>query len=139
LSGGEKQRTLIARALVQNTDFLVLDEPTNHLDIGYQIQLMDLVKSLNITTLAAIHDMNLAAMYCDYLIVMKDGKIKEVGTVEEIINSKMLKDVFGVNAYVGVNPINKKLQVSFMHTHEHIKGIGTDHVHEDGFTGVQTH
>ncbi|MDZ5034502.1 ABC transporter ATP-binding protein, partial [Clostridium perfringens] len=83
LSGGEKQRTLIARALVQNTDFLVLDEPTNHLDIGYQIQLMDLVKSLNITTLAAIHDMNLAAMYCDYLIVMKDGKIKEVGTVEE--------------------------------------------------------
>ncbi|WP_411168384.1 ABC transporter ATP-binding protein [Clostridium sp. MB05] len=139
LSGGEKQRTLIARALVQNTDFLVLDEPTNHLDIGYQIQLMDLVKSLNITTLAAIHDMNLAAMYCDYLIVMKDGKIKEVGTVEEIINSKMLKDVFGVNAYVGVNPINKKLQVSFMHTHEHIKGIGTDHVHEDGFTGVHTH
>jgi iron complex transport system ATP-binding protein len=139
LSGGEKQRTLIARALVQNTDFLVLDEPTNHLDIGYQIQLMDLVKSLNITTLAAIHDMNLAAMYCDYLIVMKDGKIKEVGTVEEIINSEMLKDVFGVNAYVGVNPINKKLQVSFMHTHEHIKGIGTDHVHEDGFTGVHTH
>jgi iron complex transport system ATP-binding protein len=139
LSGGEKQRTLIARALVQNTDFLVLDEPTNHLDIGYQIQLMDLVKSLNITTLAAIHDMNLAAMYCDYLIVMKDGNIKEVGTVEEIINSEMLKDVFGVNAYVGVNPINKKLQVSFMHTHEHIKGIGTDHVHEDGFTGVHTH
>ena len=139
LSGGEKQRTLIARALVQNTDFLVLDEPTNHLDIGYQIQLMDLVKSLNITTLAAIHDMNLAAMYCDYLIVMKDGKIKEVGTVEEIINSEMLKDVFGVNAYVGVNPINKKLQVSFMHTHEHVKGIGTDHVHEDGFTGVHTH
>ncbi|MBW6411368.1 ABC transporter ATP-binding protein [Clostridium weizhouense] len=139
LSGGEKQRTLIARALVQNTNFLILDEPTNHLDIGYQIQLMDLVKSLKITTLAAIHDMNLASMYCDYLIVMKDGRIKKVGTVEDVINSKMLKEIFGVNAYVGVNPVNKKLQVSFMYTHEHIKGLGTDHIHEDGFTGVHTH
>ncbi|MBB6713257.1 ABC transporter ATP-binding protein [Clostridium gasigenes] len=139
LSGGEKQRTLIARALVQNTDFLILDEPTNHLDIGYQIQLMDLVKDLNITTLSAIHDMNLAAMYCDYLIVMKDGKIMKFGTVEEVINSEMLKAVFGVNAHVGVNPINKKIQVSFMHTHEHIKGLGTEHIHEDGFTGVHTH
>jgi len=139
ISGGEKQRTLIARALVQNTNFLVLDEPTNHLDIGYQIQLMDLVKRLNITTLSAIHDINLASMYCDYLIVMKDGKIISFGTVDEVINSEMLKDVFGVNAYVGVNPVNKKLQVSFMHTHEHIKGLGTDHIHEDGFTGVHTH
>jgi iron complex transport system ATP-binding protein len=139
LSGGEKQRTLIGRALVQNTNFLILDEPTNHLDIGYQIQLMDLVKSLNITTLSAIHDINLASMYCDYLIVMKDGKIISFGTVEEVINSEMLKDVFGVNAYVGVNPVNKKIQVSFMHTHEHIKGLGTDHIHEDGFTGVHTH
>lgn len=139
LSGGEKQRTLIARALVQNTNFLILDEPTNHLDIGYQIQLMDLVKGLNITTLAAIHDMNLAAMYCDYLIVMKEGKIIQFGTVEEVISTKMLKEVFGVNAYVGINPVNKKLQVSFMHTHEHIKGLGTDHIHEEGFTGVHTH
>ena len=139
LSGGEKQRVLIARALVQNTDFLILDEPTNHLDIGYQIQLMDLVKSLNITTLSAIHDMNLASMYCDYLLVMKDGKIITCGTVKEVITKEMLKEVFGVNAYIGINPINNKLQVSFMHTHEHINGIGDNHVHEDGFTGVHYH
>lgn len=139
LSGGEKQRTLIARALVQNTDFLILDEPTNHLDIGYQIQLMDLIKSLNITTLSAIHDMNIASMYCDYLIVMKDGQVKKFGKVEEVITSEMLKDVFGVNAYVSVNPINNKLQVSFMHSHEHINGVGHDHVHEDGFTGEHVH
>lgn len=139
LSGGEKQRTLIARALVQNTDFLILDEPTNHLDIGYQIQLMDLVKSLNITTLSAIHDMNLASMYCDYLIVMKDGKIITCGTVKEVVTKEMLKEVFGVNAYVGTNPINNKLQVSFMHTHEHINGVGSDHIHEDGFTGIHSH
>ena len=139
LSGGEKQRVLIARALVQNTDFLILDEPTNHLDIGYQIQLMDLVKDLNITTLSAIHDMNLASMYCDYLVVMKDGKIINCGTVEEVITKEMLKEVFGVNTYISVNPINNKLQVSFMHTHEHINGIGDNHVHEDGFTGVHYH
>lgn len=139
LSGGEKQRTLIARALVQDTDFLILDEPTNHLDIGYQIQLMDLVKSLNITTLSAIHDMNIASMYCDYLIVMKDGKIRKCGKVEEVITEDMLKEIFGVNAYVGVNPINNKLQVSFMHSHYHINGVGHDHVHEDGFTGEHEH
>ena len=139
LSGGEKQRALIARALVQNTDFLILDEPTNHLDIGYQIQLMDLVKGLNITTLSAIHDMNLASMYCDYLIVMKDGKIITCGTVKEVLTKEMLKEVFGVNTYIGINPINNKLQVSFMHTHEHINGIGDNHVHEDGFTGVHSH
>ncbi len=139
LSGGEKQRTLIARALVQDTDFLILDEPTNHLDIGYQIQLMDLVKSLNITTLSAIHDMNIASMYCDYLIVMKDGKIRKCGSVEKVITSDMLKEIFGVNAYVGINPINNKLQVSFMHSHYHINGVGHDHVHEDGFTGEHEH
>ncbi len=139
LSGGEKQRTLIARALVQNTDFLILDEPTNHLDIGYQIQLMDLVKSLNITTISAIHDMNIAAMYCDYLLVMKDGEIVKYGSVSEVITSEMLKDVFGVNAHVGLNPINKNIQVSFMHSHQHIHGIGEDHIHEDGFTGIHVH
>lgn len=139
LSGGEKQRTLIARALVQNTNFLILDEPTNHLDIGYQIQLMDLIKSLNVTTISAIHDMNIAAMYCDYLLVMKDGKIVKSGSVQEVITSEMLKDVFGVNAHIGVNPINKNIQVSFMHSHEHIHGIGENHIHEDGFTGVHIH
>ncbi|MBS5799719.1 MAG: ABC transporter ATP-binding protein [Clostridiales bacterium] len=114
LSGGEKQRALIARALVQNADFLILDEPTNHLDIGYQIQLMDLVKNIKMTTLAAIHDINLAAMYCDYLIVIHKGKIIKVGSPEEVITVALLKEIFGVNAYVGINPINKKIQVSFM-------------------------
>jgi iron complex transport system ATP-binding protein len=79
--------------------------------------------------------MNMASMYCDYLVVMKDGKIINFGTVDEVITSEMLKNVFGVNAYVGVNPINKKLQVSFMHTYEHVNGVGHDHVHEDGFSG----
>lgn len=121
LSGGEKQRALIARALVQNTDFLILDEPTNHLDIGYQIHLMDMVKSLKITTLSAIHDLNIAAMYCDYLIVMKNGEVYDMGKVEDIINEKMLKNVFGVNGYVFTNPINKRLQIGYMSSYENIE------------------
>lgn len=67
LSGGEKQRVLIARALVQQARFLVLDEPTNHLDIHYQLEILELIKSLGVTTLAALHDLNLAAFYCDRL------------------------------------------------------------------------
>ena len=78
-------------------------------------------------------------MYCDYLIVMKDGQIKKFGNVEEVITSETLKEIFGVNAYVGKNPINQKLQVSFMHTHEHINGVGDNHIHEDGFTGLHSH
>ena len=70
---------------------------------------------------------------------MKDGKIKDFGKVEDVITSQMLKEIFGVNAYVGVNPINNKLQVSFMHTHEHINGVGDNHIHEDGFTGLHSH
>lgn len=114
LSGGEKQRLLIARALVQNTDFMILDEPTNHLDIRYQIQLLDIVKSLGITVLAALHDINIAALYCDYILVMKDGKILKGGTVDEIITSETIKEVYGVDSYITENPINKKRQVFYM-------------------------
>lgn len=118
LSGGEKQRVLMARALAQHTQFLVLDEPTNHLDIGYQIQLMDLVKDLGVTTLAALHDINLAAMYCDYLLVMQEGEIVQAGGVEEVVTEKMLKEVFGVNASISKSPIDQRIHVAFMRGHK---------------------
>ena len=73
LSGGEKKRVMLARALAQQAKILILDEPTNHLDIEHQLQLMDLIKDLPITIIAALHDLNLAASYCDELLVMKDG------------------------------------------------------------------
>lgn len=79
LSGGEKQRVLIARALAQEAGFLILDEPTNHLDIRYQLQMMDLVKALKLTSFAALHDLNIAACYCDRIYVLNDGRIVAAG------------------------------------------------------------
>ena len=75
LSGGEKQRVILARALAQQPSFLVMDEPTNHLDIKYQLQILSIVKRMNVGTLAALHDLEFAAEYCDYLYVLKQGKV----------------------------------------------------------------
>lgn len=100
LSGGEKQRVLIARALAQQTAILVLDEPTNHLDIKYQLQLMETVKQLNCTVIAAIHDLNLAAMYCDRLYALKDGCVVGEGTPQELLTSSFLKEIYEVDAEV---------------------------------------
>ena len=85
LSGGEQQRVILARALAQRTECLVLDEPTNHLDIKYQLELMTIVKRLDATVVSAIHDLNLAAIYCDRLIALKDGSVVCTGTPHEVL------------------------------------------------------
>ena len=79
LSGGEKQRVLVARALAQQAPFLVLDEPTNHLDIRYQLEILTLIKQLNVTSLAALHDLNLAAQYCDHVFMLQEGTSSHPG------------------------------------------------------------
>jgi ABC-type cobalamin/Fe3+-siderophores transport system ATPase subunit len=75
LSGGEKQRVLIARAVAQGADHLILDEPTNHLDIRYQMEILELVSELEVTVLAALHDLSLAALFCDSVYLLSDGRI----------------------------------------------------------------
>ena len=100
LSGGEQQRVLLARALAQQTPCLILDEPTNHLDIKYQLQLMDIVKALDITVIAAIHDLNIAAMYCDFIYVMKHGAIITKGTPKEVLTSEIIEEIYEVQADV---------------------------------------
>ena len=79
LSGGEQQRVILARALAQQTRALILDEPTNHLDVKYQLQLLNTVKSLDLTVVAAFHDLNLAGLYCDEIYVLKDGRVRAAG------------------------------------------------------------
>lgn len=100
LSGGEQQRIILARALAQETDCLILDEPTNHLDIKYQLQLMNIVKNLDIEVIAAIHDLNIASMYCDKIYVLKDGCIVAYGKPKDILTKELIKDVYEVDAIV---------------------------------------
>ena len=100
LSGGERQRVILARALAQQTPCLLLDEPTNHLDIRYQLQLMELVRGLGRTVITAVHDLNIAAMYCDTLVVMQAGCIVASGTPQEILTPALIRQVYGVQARV---------------------------------------
>lgn len=100
LSGGEKQRVLIARALAQKTGFLILDEPTNHLDIKHQLQIFETIREQKITTLAVMHDMNLASMFCDRIYVFKNGRNYADGMPKEIFTQGLIKDVFNVNSYI---------------------------------------
>ncbi|EKX64035.1 ABC transporter ATP-binding protein [Streptomyces ipomoeae] len=100
LSGGERQRAQIARALAQEPRELLLDEPTNHLDIQHQLDLLDLVVSLPVTTVIALHDLNLAAMYCDRLLVLRDGHAVAEGTPADVLTPPLIKEVYGVHAEV---------------------------------------
>lgn len=104
LSGGEKQRLQIARALAQEPSILILDEPTNHLDIEHQINLLDLVCSQGLSVIAALHDLNHAAMFCDRLIVMDAGRIAAMGRPSEILTPELLARVFKVKATVDTGP-----------------------------------
>lgn len=100
LSGGERQRLHIARALAQGSRILLLDEPTNHLDIGHQIGLLDLVKKQGLTVVAALHDLNHAAMFCDRIAVMDKGEIVALGSPHEVLTPLRIGAVFGVKAAV---------------------------------------
>ena len=100
LSGGEQQRVILAQALAQDTPCLILDEPTNHLDIKYQLQLMDIVKGLDRTVIAAIHDLNIAAMYCDRLYAVKEGRVVASGRPEEVLTPALIRAVYEVEAEV---------------------------------------
>lgn len=100
LSGGEKQRVLVARALAQQARFLVLDEPTNHLDIRHQLDLLILLRQLKVTTLAALHDLNLAARYCDRIVMLDAGKIVAQGRPEDVLTPERIAEVYKVGARI---------------------------------------
>ncbi len=113
LSGGERQRVLIARALAQQPQVLVLDEPTNHLDIAQQLDLLALVRTGGPTVLAALHDLNLAALHCDLLHVLDGGRIVASGAPHDVLTPGLLADVFGVRAHRVVHPGTGAVQLLF--------------------------
>lgn len=100
LSGGEKQRVVLARAIAQQPSLLILDEPTNHLDIRYQLTILSIVKRLNINVLAVLHDVQMAYKYSDYIYLRKDGKFVYEGTPGEVITEKNIKDVYDVDCKI---------------------------------------
>lgn len=106
LSGGERQRVHIARALAQEPQILLLDEPTNHLDIGHQIGLLDLVRRQNLTVVAALHDLNHAAMFCDRIAVMNKGCLVALGTPRDVLRAECIRSVFGVEVDVEYHGVN---------------------------------
>ncbi|MGP3988634.1 ABC transporter ATP-binding protein [Streptomyces sp. 3N207] len=100
LSGGERQRVQIARALAQRPSELLLDEPTNHLDVQYQLELLALVVRTPVTSVIALHDLNLAAMFCDHLVVLRQGRVVAAGPPGEVLTERMVADVYGVRSVV---------------------------------------
>ncbi|WP_208879964.1 ABC transporter ATP-binding protein [Streptomyces armeniacus] len=113
LSGGEKQRVLIARALAQEPRVLVLDEPTNHLDIAQQLEVLELVRASGLTVLTALHDLNLAAVHCDRLHVIDGGTIVASGAPHDVLTPELLAEVFGVRAHRVRHPESGAVQLLF--------------------------
>lgn len=120
LSGGERQRVLIARALAQEPEVILLDEPTAFLDIRHQVELFDLMKTLNreqgLTVLAVTHDINLAASYCDRVMLLKDGNIHNIGAPGEVITKKDISAVYETDVLVDANPLNGLPRVTLVGT-----------------------
>ena len=128
LSGGEKQRALIARAIVQSPTVLLMDEPTSHLDVRYQIQVMELAKSLGITVIASFHDLNLASAMCDNLLVLDQGKLVSQGTPKQVLTAEMLSSVFGVCADVTSHAQHNVPHITYYYGYLSPEHISSDHL-----------
>ncbi|GAA1829106.1 ABC transporter ATP-binding protein [Actinomadura chokoriensis] len=110
LSGGERQRVMIARALAQQPAHLVLDEPTNHLDIRFQHELLTMIRGLGITTVIVLHDINLAARYCDDVLVLQQGNVVAHGPCADVLTPELLEGVYGV----GVERLETSRGIQFL-------------------------
>jgi iron complex transport system ATP-binding protein len=115
LSGGEKQRVLIASALAQEPKILLLDEPTTALDLHHQIAIYQILKeqqkTKNLTVIIVTHDINLAAQYCNRMVLLYQGQIISDGKPDEVLKFKLLQNTFGVKVYIDINPITNSLYI----------------------------
>ncbi len=121
LSGGEKQRVLVARALAQNTEMLLLDEPTASLDIKHTFDIMQAIRSrvtsAGITALATIHDLDLASVFCDELLVLKKGRLHHCGPVQDVMTCGLVQEVFGAKADISQDTYHHKPRVRYRYEH----------------------
>jgi iron complex transport system ATP-binding protein len=114
ISGGELQRVVIARALAQEPVILLLDEPTSHLDLNHQIEILKLLKCFSrkgLIIIAVIHDLNMAAYYCDKIILLKNGAISSTGSPEQVLTTNNIGHAFGIEVQVENNPLTNSLFV----------------------------
>ena len=115
LSGGERQRVAMGKVMAQKPRLLILDEPTTYLDIGYQVAILDAIQQWQqkqtLSVLIVLHDLNLAAQYCDRLLMMKQGEIIQQGSPTEVLQPSILKEVYGVEPLITQHPTAKVPQV----------------------------
>jgi ATP-binding cassette subfamily F protein 3 len=114
LSGGEKARLLMGLASFHGPHLLILDEPTNHLDIQHQLDILGLVSKLDVTSIVALHDLNLAAMFCDSLAVLQNGEVVAAGPPEEVLTQELIERVFGVRAHVQKSSVHGRCNIQYM-------------------------
>ncbi len=118
ISGGERQRVIIAKALAQEPEIILLDEPTSHLDINHQVEILSLLQRLNkekrLTIVSVFHDLNLAAQYCDGLILMQKGRVFTMGKPEDVLTAGNIKDVYGANVLIRKHPVTGRPAVLLM-------------------------
>ncbi|PZR53137.1 histidinol phosphatase [Xylanimonas oleitrophica] len=114
LSGGEQQRAQLARALAQQPEVIVLDEPTNHLDVRYQLELLALLRGSGLTVVTALHDLNLAARFCDQLVVLQQGRVAAAGSPADVVTDALVRQVYAVEAVVDLSPHTGSPAVTFL-------------------------
>ena len=107
ISGGERQRVIIARALAQQPKVILLDEATAHLDINHQVEILSIIRDLGetVTKIGVFHDLNLAAEFCDRIVLMSEGQVRAIGTPAEVLTMEHLRDEYGITAMVQTNPV----------------------------------
>lgn len=113
LSGGEKQRVILARTIAQQPKFMILDEPTNHLDIRYQLEILSCVKELKVGVLAALHDLEMAAHYCDYLYAIKNGEVYAHGTPDQVLTPETIESLYQIKCQTYINPVTNGLGFAY--------------------------